>query len=165
MTRVPDTPSPVSSDTMQSCQVLLFGDLATSFESELRRLLHVKSNATLQSFFEQVAFAFRHEFSQLPQNQQDLFPHFTTLIDLLSKLGETEGTPILKFALLTLCQIGQFIRYTARISSHDLRANEHLDTMEKALGHIQMQRTALFWVFAQAHMPLLQSAHPERFPS
>jgi hypothetical protein len=165
MTRLPDTASPVSSDAMQSCQVLLFGDLATSFESELRRLLHAKNNATLQSFFEQVAFAFRHEFSQLPQNQQDLFPHFTTLIDLLSKLGETEGTPILKFALLTLCQVGQFIRYDATVSSHNLQADHFLDIMEKALGHTQMQLTASSWVSAQAHMLLLRSAHLELFQS
>lgn len=108
---VQSTPSMPPIDTMQACQIFLFGDLTISFEEDLRQLLHVKGNATLRTFFEQVSFAFREEFGKLPANQQDWFPRFTTLVDLLSKLGETEGTPVLKFALLCLCQIGQFIQY------------------------------------------------------
>lgn len=99
-------------DTMQSsCQVFLFGDLTVSFEEDLRQLLHVKDNATLRSFFEQVSYAFRGEFAKLPARQQTWFPRFTTIVDLLSKLGETDGTPALSFALCCLCEIGHFIRY------------------------------------------------------
>ena len=105
---------PPIADTMQSCQVFLFGDLTTPFEEDLRQLLHVKGNETLRSFFDRVGFAFREELGKLPASQQDLFPRFTTVVDLLSKLGETEGAPALKFALLCLCQIGHFIRYEAR---------------------------------------------------
>ncbi len=98
--------------TMESwCQIFLFGDLTVSFEGDLRQLFHVKDNPTLRSFFERVSYAFRAEVSKLPARQQAWFPHFTTIVDLLSKLGETEGTPALSFALLCVCEIGQFIRY------------------------------------------------------
>jgi naphtho-gamma-pyrone polyketide synthase len=106
---------PPIADSTQSCQVFLFGDLTTPFENDLRQLLHVKGNETLRSFFDQVGFAFRQEFAKLPAPQQNLFPRFTTLVDLISKVGETEGTPALKFALLCLCEIGRFIRYEPAI--------------------------------------------------
>lgn len=107
---------PILWATQSSCQLFLFGDLTISFEQELRRLLHVKDNATLHSFFEQVSAAFRTEIGKLPARQQALFPRFTTIVDLLAKLGETEGTPALSFALLCLCEIGQFIRYQMPLS-------------------------------------------------
>ncbi|KAL2012344.1 hypothetical protein VTN00DRAFT_5062 [Thermoascus crustaceus] len=97
--------------TMQSHQIFVFGDLARPFEEDLRQLLHVKGNENLRSFFEQFGFSFREECGKLPASQQDWFPRFTTLIDLLSKLGETEGTPVLRFTLFCVCEIGQFIRY------------------------------------------------------
>ncbi|KAI9779586.1 MAG: Type I Iterative PKS [Peltula sp. TS41687] len=93
-----------------SIQLFLFGDLTVSFEEDLRQLLHVKESGALCSFFDQVSFALREDFGRLPASKQDWFPRFTTLIDLLSKLGETDGTPALKFALLCVCQIGKFIR-------------------------------------------------------
>ncbi|KFY41333.1 hypothetical protein V494_03051 [Pseudogymnoascus sp. VKM F-4513 (FW-928)] len=94
-----------------SCQVLLFGDLASHFEDELCQLVHVRGNEMLRSFFDQVSHALRQEFGDLPSSQQDLFPRFTTLVDLVSKLAETDGTPVLRFTLLPVCEIGQFIRY------------------------------------------------------
>lgn len=96
---------------MESCQIFLFGDLTIPFDEQLRQLLHIKGNETLKSFFDQAGFALREECGKLPAEQQDLFPRFTTIVDLLPKVGETEGTPVLKFALLSLCEIGQFIRY------------------------------------------------------
>ncbi|KAM3080309.1 hypothetical protein ACMFMG_005270 [Clarireedia jacksonii] len=96
---------------MESLNLYVFGDLTLPFEEHLRRLLHIRDNEILQSFFVKVSFAFRHEFAKLPRTQQDWFPNFTTLIDLLSKLGQTEGTPALKFALLCATQLGLFIRY------------------------------------------------------
>jgi len=99
-------------DTMQSCcQIFVFGDLTVAFAEDLRQLLHVKDNPTLRSFFEQVSAAFRAEFGKLPARQQAWFPRFTTIVDLLSKLGETEGTPALNFTLLCLTELAQFIRY------------------------------------------------------
>lgn len=99
------------SKSMDSCQVFLFGDLTIPFEEDLRQLLHTKGNGSLSSFFDQVGFAFREEIGNLSSRLQDLLPRFTTLIDLLFRLKESEGAPALKFALLCLYQIGQFIRY------------------------------------------------------
>ncbi|KAM5347992.1 hypothetical protein ACJ41O_007816 [Fusarium nematophilum] len=99
---------------MKSCKVLLFGDLSASFEDDLTALLHVHDNPLLTSFFEQAGARIRDEVGCLGTQQQRLFPRFTTLVDLVSKLGETEGTPILKFCLLTVFQIGQFIDYYGR---------------------------------------------------
>lgn len=112
--------TPPTADDGQSCQIFVFGDLSISFRENLRQLLHTKCNETLRSFFEQVGFAFRQELAKLPASQQDWFPCFTTLVDLLSKLGETEGTPALEFALVCICQIGQFIRYELQSHSYSL---------------------------------------------
>ncbi|CAM1511659.1 Fc.00g091720.m01.CDS01 [Cosmosporella sp. VM-42] len=99
---------------MESCRVLLFGDLSFAFEDDLKALLHVRDNPLLSSFFEQVGARIRDEIGCLGTQRQGLFPRFTTLIDLVSKLGETEGTPILRFCLLSICQVGQFINYYGR---------------------------------------------------
>lgn len=123
---------------MASCHVLILGDLTVSFEEELRHLLHNKDNEVLRSFFAKVGFALRSEFGELPIHQQNWFPHFTTLIDLLSKVENIHGTPILKFTLLCVCQIGQFIRYGGmKEINFDELANTDLDTSEKVQGHIQ----------------------------
>lgn len=91
-------------------QLILLGDLTTNgFYGDLRSLLHLKSDALLVSFFERTGFALRQAIGALPALQQDLFPRFTTLIDLVSKVGQTEGTPILRFFLLSVHQIAQFI--------------------------------------------------------
>ena len=96
---------------MESCQVFLFGDLTLPFEEDLRQLLHTKGNGSLSSFLDQVGFALRQEFGKLASRHQNLLPSFTTLVDLLFKLKDYAGAPALKFALLCLYQIGQFIRY------------------------------------------------------
>lgn len=91
-------------------QLILLGDLTTNdFYEDLRLLLHLKSDALLVSFFERAGFALRQAIGALPAREQDLFPRFTTLIDLVAKVGETEGTPILRFFLLSIHQIAQFI--------------------------------------------------------
>ncbi|KAF2676586.1 polyketide synthase [Lentithecium fluviatile CBS 122367] len=96
----------------RECHILLFGDLSLiQFEEQFRRILHVKTNALLTSFLDRVNYALRRLLETLPVEQQVLFPRFTTLIDLVSKLGETEGTPILRFFLLSVHEIAQFIVY------------------------------------------------------
>ncbi|KAF2655735.1 polyketide synthase [Lophiostoma macrostomum CBS 122681] len=96
----------------QDSQILLFGDLSLiQFEEQFRRTLHVKTNALLISFLDRVNYAIRRLVENLPLEQQVLFPRFTTLIDLVSKLGETEGTPVLRFFLLSVHEIAQFIVY------------------------------------------------------
>ncbi|RMJ14368.1 hypothetical protein CDV36_005974 [Fusarium kuroshium] len=99
---------------MKNCKILLFGDLSVPFEGQLQALLHVHDNPLLTSFFEQAGAKIRDEIGLLTTQRQSLFPRFTTLIDLVSKLGETEGTPVLRFCLLPVCQIGQFINYYGR---------------------------------------------------
>jgi hypothetical protein len=94
----------------QEFKLLLFGDLSLiQFEEQFRRILHVKTNAFLTSFLDRVNYALRRLVENLPLEQQVLFPRFTTLIDLVSKLGETEGTPVLRFFLLSVHEIAQFI--------------------------------------------------------
>jgi naphtho-gamma-pyrone polyketide synthase len=124
-------------NTMQSCcQVFVFGDLTVAFAEDLRQLLHVKDNPTLRSFFEQVSAAFRAEFGKLPAHQQAWFPRFTTIVDLLSKLGETEGTPALNFTLLCLTELAQFIRYEHK-PQHPIVENDPNDDAQIFWGRIE----------------------------
>lgn len=96
--------------SVESAELFVFGDLSASFEEDLRQLLHIKSNEALQSFFERAAFALREEVGQQPSAIQILFPRFTSLIDIVARLGETEGTPVLRFCLLVVCQLAKFIQ-------------------------------------------------------
>ena len=97
------------SATKQS-QVLLFGDLSLiQFEDRLRCLLHVKTNPLLTSFFDRVSYSLRRLVEHLPAEHQNLFPHFTTLVDLVSKLRETDGTAVLVFFLLSVHEVAQAI--------------------------------------------------------
>lgn len=91
------------------CELLLFGDLTASFEAELRRLLHIRDNEVLLSFFERVAFCLRQELGRQPSAVQTMFPRFTTPIDNVARLGETEGAPILRIYLMAVCQLAKFI--------------------------------------------------------
>ncbi|OQD89992.1 hypothetical protein PENANT_c002G05201 [Penicillium antarcticum] len=93
-------------------QVILFGDLSlVNLEDSFKSLLHVKTNPLLTSFFDRVNYSLRRLLDELPLQQQDFFPHFTTLIDLISRLGETSGTPVLEFFLLSVQQVAQCIVY------------------------------------------------------
>lgn len=107
---IPAGSSVESKQSHEKYQLILLGDLTTGrFYEDLRILLHVKTDALLVSFFERTGFALRQAIGSLPTRQQDLFPRFTTLIDLVSKIGETEGTAILRFFLLCVHQIAQFV--------------------------------------------------------
>lgn len=90
--------------------LIVFGDLATSFEEDLRHLLHIGEDEVVQSFLNRAAYALRRDLADKPAAIQTLFPRFTSIIDILSKLGETEGSPVLRFFLITVCQISQFIQ-------------------------------------------------------
>ena len=110
---LPSLPTPLAEDEAERCQIFLFGDLTITFEDELRDLIHLKSNETLRAFFDQVGFALRDEIGRLPTSQQDHFPRFTQLVDLVLSPGETQASPVLRFCLLSVCEIGQLIRYVA----------------------------------------------------
>jgi hypothetical protein len=94
----------------QQCNILVFGDLTISFEDDLRQLLHCKSNALMQSFFDQISQAFQQEFAQLPSQHQEWFPRFNDLVDLMANLDGMIGTPALRFGLLCVYQIVQLIK-------------------------------------------------------
>lgn len=78
-------------------------------ENQLRRLWHVKTNPLLTSFFDRVNYSLRRLLEVLPAEQKNLFPRFTTLIDLLAKFGETDGTPVLAFFFLSVHELAQSI--------------------------------------------------------
>ena len=155
-------------NTMDSCQIFLFGDLTIPFEEDLRQLLHTKGNGSLSFFLDQIGFAFREEFGKLASRQQCLLPRFTTLIDLLFKLEESEGAPALKFALLCVYQIGQFIRYELQdhLPFSQPQADwNHPDTMEKGQDPFLVLTTATWWEYAQVRLLPLPSARLEHSPS
>ncbi|PFH56367.1 hypothetical protein XA68_16607 [Ophiocordyceps unilateralis] len=97
--------------TENMAELLVFGDLTANFGDDLRCLLHVKDSEALQPFFDRVAFSLREEIGRQPTAVQDLFPRFTTLIDLVAKADETEGAPLLRFCLMTVCQLAKFIHF------------------------------------------------------
>lgn len=107
---VPPASSQASTGTQS--QILLFGDLSLiQFKDQLRHLLHVKNNPLLTSLFDRVNYSLRRFIEVLPEEEQDLFPRFTTLIDLIHRFGDTEGTSALGFFLLSVHEVAQCIVY------------------------------------------------------
>jgi hypothetical protein len=147
-------------NTMEkTAQVFLFGDQTTPFEHTLRNLLYIKDDGMLVAFFDKLAFHLRRYLGNLPTYQQDWFPYFTTLIDLVAEYEKLRGAPVLKFALLCTSEIAQFIRsrspcgamwnLSVLISSFELgilgRTQDlihppqtHISSAP-ALGHLQLQ--------------------------
>ena len=99
------------------CGVYFFGDQTNSFESELTQLLHVKGCEVLSSFVERSQYALRLEISKLPVSQQEWFPRFTSLIDLLARKSDSGSNPALELALMCASQLACFIRYGLRVNS------------------------------------------------
>lgn len=101
---------PPTHRTHHHSDIFVFGDLTCTFEDDLRQLLHCRSNPVLQSFFDQVNVAFRREFALLPAEEQEWFPRFTDLVDLMANLEGTVGLPALRFSLLCVYQLGVFLK-------------------------------------------------------
>lgn len=101
---------PSHQEIQRVCNIYLFGDLSNFSPDLLRELLHEKRNGTLRSFFSLISHHLRKEIAALPGPQQELFPRFTTCIDLLEKAPSCDGSSAIGFSLLSACQIGQFIR-------------------------------------------------------
>ncbi|PSN72911.1 conidial pigment polyketide synthase PksP/Alb1 [Corynespora cassiicola Philippines] len=96
----------------KSSQVLLFGDQTSPFQVSLKRLLSIKHNALLATFFERVFFALRTEVNRLPVAFQDQFPRFTSLQDLLARCSESKiRNPALESAFHTLNQLASFVSH------------------------------------------------------
>ncbi|ORY07765.1 hypothetical protein BCR34DRAFT_603760 [Clohesyomyces aquaticus] len=101
----------------KSTQVLLFGDQTTPFQASLKRLLSIKHNGILITFFERVYYALRVEIGRLPNSLQEQFPRFTSLLDLLARCGEFKiKNPALESAFHTLNQFASFISHYGQSS-------------------------------------------------
>lgn len=92
-----------------SC-VYLFGDQTADFDAGLRRLLQAKNDSLLIAFFQKCYHALRQEISQLSPSQRQMFPRFTSIVDLLARYREHGPNPALESALTTIYQLGSFIQ-------------------------------------------------------
>ena len=95
---------------LSTVQIFLCGDQTSAFEPDLRQLLHFKDNEVLTSFLTKANLALRLEITKLPPLQQEQFPRFSTLIDLLNGFREHGSHPALEFGLLCLNQLARFIK-------------------------------------------------------
>lgn len=91
-------------------RVYLFGDQTANFDSGLRRLLQAKNDSLVSSFFQKCYYALRKEISQLPPSQRQMFPRFTSVVDLLARYRESGPSTALESALTTIYQLGCFIQ-------------------------------------------------------
>ncbi|KAL3473670.1 hypothetical protein BJX99DRAFT_261073 [Aspergillus californicus] len=111
----PTLDTPIQTATADNAaQVLLFGDQTTAFEPSLHTLLYVKGHGTLTDFFDRACFHLKRYIGSLPSHQQDWFPYFTTLIDLFAQHESMYGEPALKFTLLCITELAQFIHYVGQ---------------------------------------------------
>ncbi|KAF7738576.1 Conidial pigment polyketide synthase [Penicillium ucsense] len=92
-------------------RVYLFGDQTADFDSGLRRLLQAKNDSLVISFFQKCYHALRKEISALSPSQRQIFPRFTSIVDLLARYREFGPNPALEGALTTIYQLGCFIHY------------------------------------------------------
>lgn len=91
-------------------RVHLFGDQTSDFDSGLRRLLQAKNDSFLSAFIQRCYHALRKEITKLSPSERQLFPRFTTIVDLLARYREFGPNPALESALTTLYQLGSFIQ-------------------------------------------------------
>ncbi|KAJ9319649.1 hypothetical protein DTO271D3_418 [Paecilomyces variotii] len=92
-------------------RVYLFGDQTGEFETGLRQLLQAKNNSLLTSFFERCFYALRQEVSKLPPSQRQIFPRFTSIVDLLARHREFGPNPALESALTCIYHFACFINH------------------------------------------------------
>lgn len=91
--------------------VYLFGDQTSDFDAGLRRLLQVKNNTIVASFFQRCFHALRQEIARLSPSERKIFPRFTSIVDLLARHRESDPNPALESALTCIYQLGCFIKY------------------------------------------------------
>lgn len=86
----------------------LFGDQTTQYKENLRTLLMVGGNPTLNSFTDQAALSLRQEIQTLPWSQRDQFPAFATLLDLLGT-DDKPNHPAIQLALFSVHNFALFL--------------------------------------------------------
>lgn len=91
--------------------VYLFGDQTGDFDTGLRDLFQSKSNSLLTCFFERCYYAIRQEINRLPPSQQEGFPRFTNVVELLARYRESSDNVALGSVLTCIYQLGCFIKY------------------------------------------------------
>ena len=91
-------------------RVYLFGDQTADFDSGLRRLLQAKNDSLLIAFFQKCYYALRKEISQLPPSERQMFPRFTSIVDLLARYREHGPNAALESALTSIYQLGSFVQ-------------------------------------------------------
>ena len=91
-------------------QIFVFGDQTNASEADLRRLLHAHDNVVLTSFLERATQTLRLEIARLSSVQQEWFPRFSTLFDLLTSRHKKGNNPALGLALLCINQLARFIK-------------------------------------------------------
>ncbi|KAL9126698.1 MAG: hypothetical protein Q9217_004295 [Psora testacea] len=108
-------------------QILLFGDQTNAFDEGIRKLSQHKDNAFLISFLERCHFALRAEIGKLPVSQRQLFPRFTSILDLLARYRKSGDNPALEGALTCIHQVACFIGYYGEASrTYPLAAETHI---------------------------------------
>ena len=91
--------------------VYLFGDQTGDFDAGLRCLFQSKSNSLLTCFFERCYYAIRQEITRLPPSEQERFPRFTNIVELLARYRDSSDRAALGSALTCIYQLGCFIKY------------------------------------------------------
>lgn len=93
-------------------QLILFGDQAVPYHTELQKLLAKKENHTLAAFLAEAYHALRTEISRLSSSQRAQFPSSSTLAELLvSHHSSLVPSCALDSALVCLHQIASFASY------------------------------------------------------
>lgn len=90
--------------------VYVFGDQTEDFDTGLRRLLHSKNDSLVTAFFQQCYHALRQEITKLPPSKRQIFPRFTSIIDLLARYRESSANPVLENALTCIYELASFIK-------------------------------------------------------
>lgn len=89
----------------------LFGDLTYDISTKLQPLLHFDSYPLLRSFFDCVSDKLRAEIGQLPAQDKEVFPRFSSIAELLTwRNGHSRSNPAVENALTCIYQLGEFIQ-------------------------------------------------------
>jgi hypothetical protein len=88
--------------------IYLFGDQSTQNKEDLRTLLQVGGNPTLNAFTDQAALSLRQEIQALPWATRDQFPAFTTLLDLLG-IEDGPKHPAIQLALSSVHNLALYL--------------------------------------------------------
>lgn len=91
--------------------ILLFGDLTYDYRKELLQLLHVKNCASLLDFFARLPSALQDELALVSEREQQWLPKSTNLVEMVENMDTLTGSPVVKFTLLCVYQLGRFLKY------------------------------------------------------